>query len=59
MKAGMCTACRKGRNCRFRQPGTWVVECEEFEERPVPMQTSLVPEEFEELEEQRADQSGV
>ncbi len=59
MKPGICAGCRKGSNCRFRQPGTWVVECEEFEERPVRMQTSLVPEEFAEQEGQRADQPDV
>ena len=36
MKPGFVRGCRKGSDCRFRQPGTWVVECEEFEERPVP-----------------------
>jgi len=59
MKPGICAGCSKGRKCRFRQPGTWVVECEEFEERPVPVQTSLVPGESVELERQRASQSGA
>ena len=59
MKPDICGGCKKGSDCRFRQPGTWVVECEEFEERPVPMQTSLVPGEFAELEGQCADQPGV
>jgi hypothetical protein len=25
--SGLCGQCRKARACRFRQPGTWVVEC--------------------------------
>ena len=58
MRLGICAGCRKGSDCRFRQPGTWVVECEEFEERPVPMPTSLALGEFAELEGQRADQLG-
>jgi len=31
---GICARCKKQRNCRFRQPGTWVVECEVFEQDP-------------------------
>ena len=59
MKPGICAGCRKGRNCRFRQPGTWVVECEEFEKRPVPMQTGLALREFADLEGRRTDRPGA
>ena len=59
MKPGICAGCRKGRNCRFRQRGTWVVECEEFEQFPTPKQTSLVPGESANLNEQPADEPGA
>lgn len=32
MTRGMCARCKKGSDCKFREPGTWVVECDEFEE---------------------------
>ena len=59
MRPGICACCEKGGDCTFRQPGTWVVQCEDFEERPVPVPTGLVPEEYAELEGQRADQPTV
>ncbi len=59
MKPAICGGCKKGSDCRFRQPGTWVVECEDFEERPAPVPTGSVPGEFAELEGQRADQPGA
>lgn len=31
--AGVCAQCSKGTACRFRQPGTWVVDCQLFEKR--------------------------
>ena len=37
MKPAICGRCKKGNHCRLRQPGTWVVECEDFEERPAPV----------------------
>lgn len=42
MRLAICVGCRKGGNRRLRQPGTWVVECEEFEERSVPMPAGLL-----------------
>jgi len=34
VKYGMCARCAKRMDCRFRQQGTWVVECEFFREDP-------------------------
>jgi hypothetical protein len=34
MVRGMCALCRSRGGCKFRQPGTWVVECDVFEEDP-------------------------
>ena len=31
----VCAHCKKRRHCKFRQPGTWVVECELFEEEEI------------------------
>ena len=59
MKPGICGGCKKGSDCRFRQPGTWVVECEDFEERPVPVPTSLVLPGLAAPEQQRADEPGA
>ena len=59
MKPGLCKGGKKDSNCRFRQPGTWVVECEEFEERPVLVPTGLVLPGLAAPEQQRADQSGA
>jgi len=28
----VCARCKRRHHCRFRQPGTWVVDCELFEE---------------------------
>ncbi len=30
---GICARCRSRDDCRFRQPGTWVEECDLFEDR--------------------------
>ena len=30
----MCARCIRRMECRFRQQGTWVVECEYFRESP-------------------------
>ena len=57
MKPGICAGCRKGSNCRFRQPGTWVVECEDFEERPVPVPTGSLLPRLATPEQQRANES--
>jgi hypothetical protein len=32
MTVGGCSLCKKAKNCRLRQPGTWVVDCDLFEE---------------------------
>ena len=32
MKLGLCARCRQRSTCRFRQMGTWAVDCEQFEE---------------------------
>lgn len=29
---GLCAQCKNGSTCGFRQPGTWVDECELFEQ---------------------------
>ena len=42
MRPGICARCKKGSDCRLRQPGTWVVKCEDFEERPAPVPTGLM-----------------
>jgi hypothetical protein len=34
VKYGMCARCTKRLDCKFRQQGTWVVECEFFKEDP-------------------------
>ncbi len=31
MRQVVCARCKRRRHCKFRQPGTWVVECEFFE----------------------------
>ena len=28
----VCACCKSRRHCKFRQPGTWVVDCELFDE---------------------------
>ena len=28
----ICARCKRRYDCRFRQPGTWVVDCELFEQ---------------------------
>lgn len=28
----VCARCKRRRHCRYRQPGTWVVDCERFDE---------------------------
>ena len=30
MSCGICSRCQWGDDCRLRQPGTWVVECEMY-----------------------------
>ncbi|MEN6496345.1 MAG: hypothetical protein ABFD16_18835 [Thermoguttaceae bacterium] len=30
MSCGICARCKKRKGCRFRQPGTWVEECDRF-----------------------------
>ena len=32
MICGICARCKKRKHCKFRQPGTWVVECDQFED---------------------------
>ena len=34
MSYGMCARCVRKMECKFRQQGTWVVECEYFREPP-------------------------
>ena len=34
MVRGMCALCKWRGGCKFRQPGTWVVQCDVFEEDP-------------------------
>jgi hypothetical protein len=43
MTVGLCTRCKKGKDCGFRQPGTWVVECALFDEKPRSDSPSLPP----------------
>jgi len=59
MKPAICGGCKKGSDCRLRQPGTWVVDCEDFEERPVPVPTGLPLPEFSPPEQQCADEPGA
>jgi hypothetical protein len=44
MPVGMCALCRNREGCRFRQPGTWVVECAMFEEGGPPRGGTAPPE---------------
>jgi len=30
VSCGICARCKKRKGCRFRQPGTWVQECDLF-----------------------------
>jgi hypothetical protein len=41
MSAGLCARCKKGEGCRFRQPGTWSVDCNLFDEGPPPKALGL------------------
>ena len=59
MRPGICARCKKGSNCRFRQPGTWAAECEEFEERPTLVSTGLLQPELPAPEQPRAHQPGA
>jgi hypothetical protein len=34
MVRGTCALCKMRSGCKFRQPGTWVVRCDVFEEDP-------------------------
>ena len=34
MVRARCAICKLRKGCKFRQPGTWVVQCEVFEEDP-------------------------
>ena len=43
MVRGMCALCKARRGCKRRQPGTWVVECDEFEEDPQLVSGDLEP----------------
>jgi len=55
---GICARCKKRNGCKFRQPGTWVVECEVFEPRAEAVPVDLARERFARPEEQDADQPG-
>ena len=50
MKRGSCARCTKRHRCRFRQPGTWPLECDAFEEDPVAVPVDLEPEWLEALD---------
>ncbi len=45
MVRGMCALCKMRSRCKFRQPGTWVAECDLFEEDPraVSVDSQLAP----------------
>lgn len=32
MALGLCARCNRRGGCRYRQPGTWVVECGRFDQ---------------------------
>lgn len=34
MAIGLCAQCKHREGCGFRQPGTWVTDCNLFDERP-------------------------
>ena len=59
MRPGICADCTKRDRCRYRQPGTWVFECEEFEERPASVQADFMREGPEEQPAHRAGHRAV
>jgi hypothetical protein len=44
MKVGRCERCKRQSDCGYRQPGTWVVDCELFDEGPRSGEPSLLRE---------------
>lgn len=59
MKPGICGCCKTGSDCKFRQPGTWVAECDQFEQRPAPLPAGLLLPGPHELDGRLADQPAM
>ena len=43
MTLGVCARCRRRKNCRLRQPGTWVADCDAFEPQDAATSRSDTP----------------
>ena len=43
MVRGTCALCKMRSGCKFRQPGTWVVRCDVFEEDPRAVSVDFKP----------------
>ena len=54
---GICARCKNRSGCKFRQPGTWVLECDVFEEPPEDVPIDVALERLAEVGEQDADQA--
>jgi hypothetical protein len=58
MVRGMCALCKSRGGCKFRQPGTWAVQCDAFEEDPQAVSVDLKPAPQPEAKERSGGQRG-
>ncbi len=44
MSRPICSRCAKRHGCQFRQPGTWAIDCESYQEEPAAAGVVAAPE---------------